>query len=221
MEQIISSQIRLTLGRKGQGKSYLLGFDMEQRIKKPFVIVDYGEEHFSFSQAHPNAWLIPIQEHMIEKIDWHTLLKRWHGIIVYPDMIAFDVFTEEVDRLMTAVLDVGGRVVMVEEVQELAPQFGVVKTGFRRLIDQGRKHKIDILAASLKPADVSKALIAQTDDFVLFNIHEPNALEYLRRCGLPVESLPQLPQFVAIYYCPQTGEIRRVKAGKRKLKHYG
>ncbi len=217
----ISSQIRVTLGRKGQGKSYMLGFDMEQRIKKPFVIIDYGEEHFAFANAHPNAWLIPIQESMIEKIDWNALLKRWHGLIVYPDMIAFDVFTEEIDRLMLAIMDVGGRVVMVEEVQELAPQYGQVSPGFRRLIDQGRKRKIDILAASLKPADVSKSLIAQADDFILFNIHEPNALEYLRRCGLPVDKLPQLQKFEAIYYCPQTGEIRRVKAGKRKLKHYG
>jgi len=217
----LRSQIRVTLGRKGQGKSYLMGADMEQRVSKPFVIIDYGQEHFSFAKAHPNAWLLPIQADMIGRINWHALLERWHGLVVYPDMIAFDVFTEEVDRLMFAILDVGGRVVMVEEVQELAPQFGQVKPGFRRLIDQGRKHKIDILAASLKPAEVSKTLIAQADDFILFNIHEPNALDYLKRCGIPIDQLPALPQFVAIYFCPQTGELRRVRAGERKFKHYG
>jgi len=221
MGEGIQSQIRLTLGRKGQGKSYMLGSDMEGRLKKPFVIIDYGEEHLQFSKAHPNAWLFPVKKKMLGEIDWEANLLENHGMIVYPDMIAFDEFTEEVDRLMDAILKVGGRTVVVEEVQELASERYGIKPGFKRLVNQGRKKKVDILANSLQPAQVSKILIAQCDDFILFNIHEMNALNYLRLCGMPSELLPGLPKFEAIYYCPQTGEAYRVKAKKRRIKHEG
>jgi len=221
MEQVITSQIRLTLGRKGQGKSYMLGKDMEGRLKKPFVFVDYGEEHLDFCKAHPNAWLFPIKDFMLGCIDWPDLLTKYHGIIVYPDMISFDEFTEEVDKLMHAILKAGGRTVVIEEVQELASQLRGIMPGFKRLVNQGRKKKIDILAASLQPSQVSKILIAQCDDFILFNIHETHALKYLSLCGMPSEMLPDLPKFEAIYYCPQTGETRRVRAGKRRIKHRG
>lgn len=216
----IHSEIITVLGRKGQGKSYFAGALLEQRLDKRFVILDYGMEHVGFAYAHPNSVIVPVTGENQGRINWLSLLEDYYGLVVVPYKITDLQFTVEANKLMHAIMEVENRRILFEEVHNIAPVQGIMP-GFSRIVSQGRKHRIDIIACSLRPADVSKALLAQSDEFYLFNVTEPNALKYLERCGLPVTDLPHLKARVAIRYNGQAGVYKLVRAPDRRIPHYG
>jgi hypothetical protein len=217
---MIQNKIVITLGTKGTGKSYWTGYAFETACNKPFVVVDYGREHVDLARLHPNAKICPIKEYMLGSINWHALLTRYYGLVCFPYKITDDQFSEEMDRLMLAIVDLENTLVLCEEVHNLAP-LNRIRPGFKRLVDQGRKHRIDLYACSLRPAAIDKALVAQSDEIVLFRITEPNALDYLERLGVPVDQLPTLPDRVAILFNTATREQRLITAGVRRTHHYG
>ena len=217
---MIANRITLILGRKGSGKSYYAGSVMEELIAstgKGFFIADYGSEHLGLVYAHPGAALVPVKREALGRIKWGELVRKYHGIVAFPYKISNEDFSAEMDKAMHAIMDVENRILLVEEVHNLAPLTGIMP-GFARIVNEGRKYRIDLIACSLRPANIHKSLIAQADEYVLFQVTEPNALDYLQRAGLPVRELPLLAPRVGLRYVPGFAP-EYVRARSRRFPH--
>lgn len=58
---------------------------------------------------------------------------------------------------------------------------------FKRLIHYSRHYRVDLITTSRRPANVSRDLTSQTDEFIIFSMTERRDLEYFRNLS---EDLP-------------------------------
>jgi hypothetical protein len=91
---------------------------------------------------------------------------------------------------------------LVDEVDLVAPPMRE-PWAFRRIVAQGRHHGISVLAASRRPAEVSRLVTSQAREFYCFFTREPGDVRYLASIfGEDADALDSLAPFEFLYWSP-------------------
>lgn len=98
---------------------------------------------------------------------------------------------EEEEEAFNLVWTVGRCLLLVEEVDLLAPPSGGSRL-FRKLVKYGRHRRIDVLAISRRPAEISRLLSSQCDEIISFRQEEENDLAWLSKRGFDPDALRAL-----------------------------
>ncbi|HWH08111.1 MAG TPA: DUF87 domain-containing protein [Candidatus Thermoplasmatota archaeon] len=233
------------IGKSGSGKSYGVGLLLEQMRRNGirFIVIDPVGTHTGVAQLE-GVVFHEVQRGMHVGRFVRHILENDLNIVVNLRALSFDeqrlfiaLFLENLYRWNK---DFGPRHVVVEEVQQFAPQGGKAesKEMLEVISTMGRMEGIGFSVVTQRPAIVSKTVIANTDAFFFFQLMLPQDLGAVEevltaRTSLPPEeekkiqeiigSMPSLGKGEVILYSPewlQTAERKRVN-GRRVTPHTG
>lgn len=90
----------------------------------------------------------------------------------------------------------GVKVLAVDEVQSFqSPGPGGLPQSFKELGDEGRREEVDFILCAQALNDVNHKIRRQINRVIVLQHTEPNALEILKKMGVPTEQVPKLPSF--------------------------
>lgn len=233
------------IGKSGSGKSHGVGLMLEQMRKCGirFIVLDPVGTHTGIAQLD-GVVFHEVQRGMHVGRFVQHVLQNDLNIVVNMRALSFDqqrvfiaLFLENLYRHNK---DYGPRHLVVEEVQQFAPQGGKAesKEMLQVLSTMGRMEGIGLSVVTQRPAIVDKTVIANTDLFMFFQLMLPQDLGAVEevltaRTNLPPEeeakidgmisSMPTLHKGEAIAYSPEwlmLAEKRKVDA-KRVTPHTG
>lgn len=101
---------------------------------------------------------------------------------------------EDIDRFFDFVFTTGNCLLVLEEVDWLCNSRSI-HPGLENIIKYGRHKKIDMIAVSRRPAEISRLLSSQADEVISFQQTEPRDLQYLAERGFDREKLMQLQKY--------------------------
>ncbi|MBI4847552.1 MAG: ATP-binding protein [Nitrospirae bacterium] len=177
--------IRTIIGRRGYGKTTLAGKFLDQRTQ-PAIIVDmlgqfkHGKRFFSAKD---------LLDHILtKKISITDPL-----ILGSFELNDFSIICEIAIRLKNVML-------IIDEVDFFdSPR--VQDKNFKRVIHYGRHYNIDLVTTSRRPANISRDLTSQTDEFYVFRVTEKRDLEYFENLSSELPELIRgLPKYSYLKY---------------------
>lgn len=219
MVKILAKDIYGVLGMRGMGKSYCMGWLLEQNLSGyRAVILDTLREHHGFTKL--GFYALFVRRPYTYK-SYLEALRKYKRLIIIPYGVGLEQLAEEYEKVCRAIYTLGHTILMVDEAQHLAPQAQGIKPWFGKLVSWGRHRDVPILWTSQRPQEVDKLVMEQTTKLYLFRISLPNTLIWLRQYFPDVERLRTLEERKFICYDTSTGEITEGQAGARKAPHYG
>lgn len=233
------------IGKSGSGKSYAVGLALEQMRKCGirFIVLDPVGTHTGIASMQ-GVVFHEVQRGMHVGRFVRYILENDLNIIVNLRALTFEeqrvfvkLFCENLYRWNK---EFGPRHLVVEEVQQFAPQGGKSesKEMLQVLSTMGRMEGIGLSVITQRPAIVDKTVIANTDAFIFFQLMMPQDLgavtevltartnmadEDQRRIEDIIAKMPSLQKGRAIIYSPEW--LQRTEEvsidGKRVTKHTG
>lgn len=190
-----SNTIVCVFGRKGSGKTTMIGRIVEQYIKDhpehPILAIDFlGDQAFP-EQLDFEVKGIEEAADIIAHEDAPRLIIRDPGTPAEEMRAkAFSVMTKALQGIQKA----GGALITVDEVdlpQDVGPSYAPadLEMGLR----YGRHLNLSLLFASRRPQDVPKLLTSQCDYIFCGAISEARDLKAMKDMGFPDDELPKLP----------------------------
>jgi len=209
------------LGRSGTGKSYYVGYLLEQTVPNFTYAVHFDledeEKGLSDADSDPLYKTLYVDKERAAAVDWRKAIHNHRKLRVVPDGLT----TEESQEVYAQIADA-----MMELCKELRPD----ATGFvscdeahnlvtqasfdnrvERLITGGRKHGVECLHISQRPQLLHTTVISQADRRVYFAISDDNDLGKIdKQSGFPASHLERLPERTCIVENKDSGEHVRV-----------
>ena len=210
------------VGKKGSGKSYYAGYILECllfRTKKPFVILDYHKEHLGFTDI-AGVKKFKLTEDYIGRINWKRLILSCKGLIVYPEKVYRHLVNQEFSEICRVIMEIENTLLLVDECSNLAPN-NAIDENFELVVTEGRKFGVELISADQRTQQIDKTILSQSSKLVCFTMFEENDLSHVKGIFPDVNQLRHLKRFLALEYDSDKGTIRKVRAGKRVVKHYG
>lgn len=204
------------LGRSGTGKSYYVGYLLEQIVPEFTLAVhfDIEDEEVGLSdrRADPLYRTLTVTREQAGRLDWTKVLTKHRKLRVVPD----DLTTDEQRLLYAEICRVTlwlckGReatgFVSCDEAHNILTQANFPQE-VERLITGGRKHGVEALHISQRPQLLHTTVISQADKRVYFAISDDNDLAKVdRTSNFPASSiLKQLPERRCIIENKSTGD---------------
>lgn len=162
--------ITTVFGKKGTGKTtYAAKMIAERDRGKDCLIVDLFDQFSGYPLIN------------LETFYYHAV----HGFPKNPVRLAIYELGDfgNVCKVVAAMKNV---LLVVDEVDFFDSATKQVRE-FKRLIHYSRHYRVDLITTSRRPANVSRDLTSQTDDFIIFTLSERRDLDYF---GAMAEDLP-------------------------------
>jgi hypothetical protein len=188
----MSAPIRVCLGIRGYGKT--TAARALSRDAPRLLAFDPFGEHDALRMTMIEA------AHYLAQLDRDRQLNAFR-VGVYPydgdEPRALAVLAWEV------ALRCGGLTLVLEEADQIAPVTGM-SPDVARTISQGRHLNIEIIGTTRRPAEVTRLLTANADEYFVFRIQEPTDLTYLRSVLGPeaVLVVNRLEKFECVFWTP-------------------
>lgn len=186
------------IGNSGTGKSFAAGALIERVLdvdhpKNPgetfdlAVHFDYEDEEKGLSDANHSPLLkrLDVQASQARHIDWKRLIAREPYLRVVPDM-TMEEATELLGVISKAIMDLCKKVypdatgfLSIDEAHNFVPQ-GNNDQRVHRLISGGRKHGVEFLVITQRPATIHTSALGLSDRRFYFRVDEKNDIRGLR-----------------------------------------
>lgn len=188
-----STDVFLTLGRRGSGKSYLA-----RRISQAYprrVIIDTLCE-FSDSDGSVAS----------NFEEFGTLVLNSENQNEFTIICQFDVEESDHDAQFEEMLRVvwyrGNCMLYIEEIQTFASTHSLGQW-MRNCIFQGRHRNLSMIFTTQRPGECNKSLLSQSSHIFCGSLHEKNDIEYVRSIlGEEAYKLSNLPERQFCYFQP-------------------
>lgn len=178
--------IRTIIGKRGSGKTTLAGKFITERTK-PVLIMDMLCQ-FETGKRFCSVAAI---------LDYIVLAKKFN---ITDPLVLTNYEQKEFSLLCEIAIRHKDVMLVVDEVDFFdTPQ--CKDHVFKKVIHYGRHTKIDLVTTSRRPANISRDLTSQTDEFYIFRMHEKRDLDYFHELNseLP-DKIKDLQQFSYIKY---------------------
>lgn len=233
------------LGNSGTGKSWAAGALLE-RVLDPDHPSNPGETfdlavHFDFENEErglsergeysPLLWNVPVDRETANRFNWRAVLDNHKKIQIVPDMEpdAMCLLLGHVCNCMMDLCTPGGRgdreltgILSVDEAHNLIPQT-INDRRIHRLISGGRKHGVEFVVISQRPASLHTNALGLADKRFYFRVDEKNDLRGLRDVTtFDANNLQRLDDREVIVENKSTGTHRKESTNNwtRFRKHY-
>ena len=104
---------------------------------------------------------------------------------------------EDLNETLNYIFKNGNICLVAEEVDFISNAYGNNKY-FEKILKYGRHKKIDLIAISRRPAEVSRLLTSQSDEIISFRQNEERDLDFLEKRGFDREKLRSLKDFESL-----------------------
>lgn len=167
------------IGRKGSGKTTQLCRLLSQPdFGSRCVLID-PTDSIEFGVEVEDLRSLAVQ---LERQAQRRFRLRYSQIQAALDFgnVEFDPNYWKIEAIIQACLDVGGCTLAIDEVDMFCNPYGIPPT-FKHLLARGRHDSLNLLWTARRPQEVSKMLLAQSDEFYLFQMHHPADVDYFRQ----------------------------------------
>jgi DNA helicase HerA-like ATPase len=173
--------IKIVLGKRGSGKSYLvknkLMFSYTECRK--IVIIDPNHEYEGLVAENFGDFVNWFREY--EKSPFVKIVCRFEN-------------DDDISRLFLQAKTIGVNypVLYVIEETDLFCDPYKIDEHFSKLIRHGRHWKASLICISRRPAELNRLVTSQANEIYVFQFSEPNDLLYLKRTGFNIDDVKKL-----------------------------
>ena len=151
---------------QNSGKSYYIKHNLLKKYQNK-IIFDFEDEYSSYGIKVTSPY------EAINLLHTKTLAQVNYSIVLAFNHVSdYYIFLQGLDnyRDFTVVLDESYRLMATNRENEIMLNFYAA----------GRHRNICLIAASQRPAQISKLVTSQSNKIIFFRLHEPNDLKYVR-----------------------------------------
>jgi hypothetical protein len=223
------------LGRSGTGKSYYTGYLLEQSVPDFDLAVhmDIEDEEGGLSDQdneHDPLYLtLTVDKDTANALDWVRVLWNHRKVRVVPDDLTHDEIREMFAAICRAVMrlckDIRPELtafISCDEAHNILKEHDFPEA-VERAITGGRKHGVETLFCSQRPALLPTTLISQADKRVYFALSDDNDIKKVNKtASFPGDKLAKLPARKAIVENKATGQWEELETDGigRKRPHF-
>jgi len=162
--KIIEKKIKLVIGKRGSGKSYL--------VKK--MIADEKYLFIWDLMSEYNEGVVFERESLAKMCEfWQNHYRRPHRIIYRPLRPKF-----EIGFIALAIYNLGNIVFVVEEIDSVCDAYNMPEY-FSNIVQRGRHKNITLVGVTPAPFGIHRDLTRQAKEIYIFNTNEPRDIQYL------------------------------------------
>lgn len=220
------------LGRSGTGKSYFVGYLLEQVVPKFALAVHYDiedeERGLSDRSNDPLYRTVTVERDEAARANWSRILRKYRKVRVVPEGLTVEemrLLYAEICRVTMQLCRQKREIsafVSCDEAHNLLTQSAFPQP-VERMITGGRKHSCETLHTSQRPQLLHTTVISQADKRVYFALSDDNDIRKVERtASFPAQKLKNLPARTCIVENKDTGEWTELDTNGigRKRPHY-
>ena len=185
MNQVLTNQIIIVIGKKGSGKSYFVKNELLPKMK-PFIVVDHLSEYGN-PDSDNSRIRVPIYNSIddfmidIEKGELKSCITRFDND---PDN----------EFLFELCFELSNHTLVVEEISKFCnPHY--ISEHLQKIFRYGRHKKINVVGVTQRPHDLNKIVSSQADYWIIFQQTEPRDILYIEQLtGQKMNDLSALNQ---------------------------
>lgn len=203
--------IAVVTGRKGSGKSHLLG--RYARLFPRRLVLDFTGEHRHDVPAALVAWSLTDCLRILRHVARHP---RW--------TVVAELHPDDVPQLLAAIIPmgqgtgysqaIGGMAIECGELNEIAPNHAGMTREVAAMFSRGRHHWLSVLAAARTATEINKLATSQADVICAFRQHqEADVHRIVQLMGdRAASALHRLQQYEYLRYFVDHGRLELVHA---------
>lgn len=223
----------VVLGRSGTGKSYYVGYLLEQFVPDFTYAVHFDiedeEKGLSDKEHDPLYETLYVDKSTAAEISWPKAIYNHKKLRVVPSGLTTEEQREVYAQIAEAVMDLckdatpdATAIVSCDEAHNIVKQ-AAFDDRVERMITGGRKHGVECLHISQRPQLLHTTVISQADRRVYFAISDDNDIRKIdKQCGFPARRLESLQERTCIVENKDSGEHKEIDTNgvERKRPHY-